>query len=104
MREIIETTLQSAFPEAEVDSSKAKCINISGGSLRRSVEAARPGEPNHTNEYVRTGDEVYRGIHLLDYFKRTREKDQPFLHGELFTNRDETFSGSLLQLVPSANR
>lgn len=98
MREIIEATLLSAFPEAKVDSTKAKCLNISGGSLDRSVDVV-PANWNDTNEYARTGDEVYRGIHLLDYFKRTREKDQPFLHGELFTNRDETFSGSLRKLV-----
>ncbi len=98
MREIIEATLLSAFPEAKVDSTKAKCLNISGGSLDRSVDIV-PANWHDTNDYVRSGDEVYRGIHLLDYFRRTREKDQPFLHGELFTLRDGTFSGSLRKLV-----
>ncbi len=98
MREIIEHTLSNSFPEAEVDSSKAKCINISGGSLSRSVDVV-PANWYDTNKYAETGNETYRGIHLLDYFKRTREEDRPFIHGALFTTRDENFSGSLRKLV-----
>tara|TARA_R110002096_G_scaffold233047_2_gene423009 strand:+ start:8441 stop:9478 length:1038 start_codon:yes stop_codon:yes gene_type:complete len=98
MREIIDETLVGAFPQATVDSSGAKCINISGGSLCRSVDVV-PSNWYDTNQYVKSGNEVYRGVHILDFHQRVREKDAPFIHTALFVQRDENSDGNLRRLV-----
>lgn len=98
MREIMESTLRGAFPEADVDSSKAKCLKISGGSLSQPVDVV-PSNWYNTNRWAETGNEVYRGVHILDYHKKEREADTPFIHTALFVQRDENFSGNLRRLV-----
>tara|TARA_R110000850_G_scaffold83838_6_gene179915 strand:+ start:132 stop:1169 length:1038 start_codon:yes stop_codon:yes gene_type:complete len=98
MRELIGGTLSGAFPKATVDSSKAKCINISGGSLSRSVDVV-PSNWYNTNQWVETGNEVYRGVYILDYHKKEREPDTPFIHTALFVQRDQNSAGNLRRLV-----
>lgn len=98
MRKNIEETLPSAFPKAEVDTGKSKCVAISGGSLSRTVEVV-PSNWWNTNRYASSGQEVDRGVHVLDYFAKTREPDTPFLHASLFVTKDVRFTGNLRKLV-----
>jgi hypothetical protein len=98
IRAICEETLRSAFPKAEVDSSGARSIKISGGSLARAVDVV-PANWYNTNKYVETGYKVYRGIQILNFPKREREKDTPFIHGALISNQDDKCRGNLRRLV-----
>lgn len=98
LREICEETLRSAFPQAKVDSSGARSLKISGGSLAREVDIV-PANWYNTNKYAETNNKVYRGVHILNYPDRKREKDTPFLHGALLSIRDDKFNRNVRRLV-----
>lgn len=98
IREICDETLRSAFPKADVDSSGARSIKISGGSLAREVDVV-PANWYNTNKYAETSNELFRGIHILNYPAREREKDTPFVHGAILSVRDDGFEGNVRRLI-----
>ena len=64
----------------------------------RSVDVV-PANWYDTNDFARTQKKVFRGVHLLDYHKQTREEDVPFLHGEHLDIRDRQFDGNVRRVV-----
>jgi hypothetical protein len=98
IREICEVTLVAAFPQATVDSSGARSLKISGGSLAREVDIV-PANWYNTNKYSETMQHVYRGVHILNYPERKREADTPFIHGALLATRDDQFNRNVRRLV-----
>lgn len=86
--------LQNAFPEATIDSSKSKCIAVTGGSLRRDIDVV-PSNWFNTNDYARTKDKILRGVQILDIDANQRIKNTPFLHNARIDNKDILVSGGL---------
>lgn len=98
IRAICEDTLRSSFPQATVDTTGARSIKISGGSLAREVDVV-PANWYNTNKYVETGYKVYRGVQILNYPKKEREKDTPFIHGALLSLQDDKCQSNIRRLV-----
>lgn len=98
IREISALKLRKEFPKAEVDESKAKAINISGGSLLRTVDVV-VANWYHTVRFSETNETLWRGIQVLDVQKQTREADQPFLHGAWLDHKDNEAQGNCKRLI-----
>ena len=98
LREICDQTLRAAFSKANIDSSGARSLKISGGSLAREVDVV-PANWFNTNKYAESSNEVFRGIHILNYPARAREKDTPFIHGAILNVRDGKFEGNVRRLI-----
>lgn len=88
------SSLESAFPEATVDSSGAKSVSIEGGSLRRKIDVV-PSNWFNTNKYAETNQQMYRGVQILDAENKTRLKNTPFLHNAWIAHRDGNTNGGL---------
>lgn len=87
LREDCVRVLTKAFPAVYVDTTGAKCLSLSGGSLARKVDVV-PSNWFNTIKYSETREEFYRGIHVLDYFKRKRIANTPFYHNHLLEIKD----------------
>lgn len=98
LRAITTSTLRSAFYAATVDDKPTKCVRISGGSLTRTVDVV-PCNWWRTNDYAQSGNEVYRGIGILDISVPERQWDQPFIHGALLEAKDQRTAGNTKALV-----
>jgi len=79
LRKESEDTLEAAFPKAVVDKKGSKSISIEGGSLTRKVDVV-PSNWYHTNKYAETGNEIYKGVQILDKSVPCRLANTPFLH------------------------
>src|SRR5271166_458057 len=90
--------LRNAFPEATVDASGAKCVNISGRSLRRRVDVIACARWD-TVEYVSTRQKHWRGIEILDNAKGQRLPNKPFLHNRRIEERDAKTNGGLRKFI-----
>lgn len=88
------SSLEDAFPEANVDSSGAKSISIEGGSLRRKIDVV-PSNWFNTNKYKETGLKIYRGVQILDARKKVRLRNTPFLHNARIEQKDKDAYGGL---------
>lgn len=88
------SSLESAFPEATVDSSGAKSVSIEGGSLRRKIDVV-PSNWFNTNKYAETNQQMYRGVQILNADNKTRLKNTPFLHNAWIAHRDGNTNGGL---------
>ena len=86
--------LDSAFPEVTVDSSGGKSICLEGGSLRRKIDVV-PSNWYNTNLYAEHGEEVYRGVKILDAKNKTRIGNTPFLHNAFIELKDNRVNGGL---------
>lgn len=87
LREKCERHLKSAFHAATVDCSGAKSISLSGGSLRRKIDVV-PSNWYDTVRYSDTCNKIYRGVQVLDKYKRERIKNTPFYHNYLIDVKD----------------
>ena len=98
LRQTSETVLKKAFPAAKVDTSGAKAINISGGSLPRVVDVV-PSHWYNTIAYQATQMEHDRGVTILN--KRIPETidNFPFLHIKEISNRCDMAGGSLRKAI-----
>ena len=94
LREDAIACLESAFPEAKVDSSGSKSITVEGGSLRRKIDVV-PSNWYDTNEYAASGNKVFRGVQILDATARQRLKNTPFLHNDRIDGMDGRTAGGL---------
>lgn len=86
--------LDKAFPEVDVDTSGSKSISLEGGSLRRKIDVV-PCNWYNTNLYAQKGDELYRGVKILDAGNRVRIGNTPFLHNAFIDMKDRNVSGGL---------
>ena len=94
LREDAIACLESAFPEASVDSGGSKSITVEGGSLRRKVDVV-PSNWFNTNQYAATGNKVFRGVQILDATARQCLKNTPFLHNDRIEQMDQRTGGGL---------
>lgn len=79
----------------EVDTSNPKCISVVNKSLNRKVDVVFAFWYN-TDEFDKTGQEYYRGVHLYQFPSGPREaQDFPFAHmWQVNAKGDETADGS----------
>jgi hypothetical protein len=82
-----ERILRSAFPKADVDTSSAKAIAISGGSLQRPIDVV-PSHWHDTADYQRTYHEDDRGVKILENKQGLTLLNMPFRHIKLVTQND----------------
>ena len=90
--------IQEAFPEVNVDSTGAKSVVLTGGSLTRKVDVVSANWWN-TNDFVRTARVKYRGVHVLDYHEFSRIPNKPFLHNSLLNNKDVATGGGCRKAI-----
>lgn len=94
----VEDDLPQAFPAATVDSSGAKAVKISGGSLARSVDVV-PAHWYDSVAYQASGKETDRGVKI--YNKKTGEtiENFPFLHISRVAARCDSIGGGLRKAI-----
>lgn len=90
-------TLIAKFPKAQVDTSGARSISISGGSLARKVDVV-PCNWLHTEEYSK-GAKHHRGIKILNVKEGCRETNFPFLHNYRIEQKDLMTGGNLRRII-----
>ncbi|MCB2361963.1 hypothetical protein [Clostridium estertheticum] len=93
-----EKHLTEAFYAANVDCTGAKSIGLSGGSLKRKIDVV-PSNWINTNEYSRSLNKVYRGVQVLDKYKRIRIKNTPFYHNYLLNEKDKACSFNYKKII-----
>jgi hypothetical protein len=99
IRRIVINRLTTSFWEATVDSSGAKSVKISGGSLRRTVDVV-PGNWFHTAEYSESRNRVLLEVQILDAHKEARGKPDPlFLHGAWLDHQEARTGGNGKKLI-----
>ncbi len=94
LRKEAEDALESAFPQADVDKTGSKSISIEGGSLTRKVDVV-PSNWHNTNKYAETGNDIYRGVKILDKSVPTRLANTPFLHNAWIDHKDANTDGGM---------
>jgi len=94
LRKEAEDALESAFPQADVDKTGSKSISIEGGSLTRKVDVV-PSNWYNTNKYAETGNDIYRGVKILDTSVPTRLANTPFLHNAWIDHKDANTDGGM---------
>lgn len=98
LRKASEEILQYAYPAAKVDVEKDKAIGLSGGSLRRKVDAV-PANWLDTDRYQETANEADRGVEILDKSVPTRIENLPFRHIENIVSGDRETLGGLKKAI-----
>ncbi|MGU7837915.1 hypothetical protein ACV22V_00395 [Burkholderia sp. AW33-5] len=93
-----EKILTDAYYAAEVDTTGAKAIHLSGGSLRRDIDVV-PSNWFDTVDYQRSGIEADRGVDILDKNVPTRVRNMPFRHIQRITDRDRECGGGLKKAI-----
>jgi len=81
-----------------VDSSGAKSVTVSGGSLSRKIDVV-PANWYDTNRYAQMQAKRFRAIQVLDVKSGLRVKNMPFLNNYLIIERDESTIGGLRKVV-----
>lgn len=94
LRNEAERALEAAFSQARIDKSGNKSISIEGGSLTRKVDVV-PSNWYHTNKYAESGNEIYRGVQILDKSVPTRLANTPFLHNAWIDHKDKNTQGGM---------
>jgi hypothetical protein len=98
LRRLIESTLKTKYPAAEVDTSGSKAVKISGGSLLRMVDVV-PSNWHDTVEYQRTAQEYDRGVQILDKKAGITLDNMPFLHIKRINDQDALALQSLKRSI-----
>ena len=98
LRTQVEKSLHAAFPAATVDTTGAKAVKISGGSLPRSVDVV-PAHWWDTVAYQTSGEEADRAVTIFN--KKTEETidNFPFLHIARIGNRCDAIGGGLRKAI-----
>lgn len=86
--------LKTAFPQVTVDTTGAKSIVLTGGSLTRKVDVV-PANWWDTVKYANTKLKLYRGVHIFDSKANQRLPNTPFLHNALIEARDNNTKGGM---------
>lgn len=92
--------LTSSFPAADVKNNKPKCIQISGGSLKRKFDVLICSRFN-SQEYVDTRASHLRAISLYNMGSDACHEDHPFTHIYEVDRKDANFyvRGNLRRIV-----
>lgn len=98
LRKASRDKLTSAFPQATVDDSGSRSIEIQGGSLARKVDVV-PAAFLDTVEYKETGDEVHRGVKVFDKTNETFSANYPFRNAHEIGAKDRRCTGGLRKAV-----
>lgn len=98
LRSGAESILKDKFPQAKVDTSGAKAIKLSGGSLRRPVDVV-PSHWHDTSNYQVTWRETDRGVKILDKSIPESVLNMPFRHIELISQRDAQARSGLKKAI-----
>lgn len=98
LRRESERILRSTYPAVTVDTSGAKAIHLSGGSLARPVDVV-PAHWLDTIAYQSSGLEHDRGVKILDKSVPRTVDNTPFLHIKRVTARDAETLGSLKKAI-----
>jgi hypothetical protein len=98
LRAQAENILTNAFPQATVDKKGNKAINISGGSLPRSVDVV-PSCWYDTIAWQESGKEVERAVKILDKSVPTTISNWPFLHIDRVSGKCATTLGGLRKSI-----
>lgn len=98
LRQGVEAALDDAFPAAKVDKTGAKAVNVTGGSLPRSVDVV-PSHWHDTIAYQASDKQSDRGVTI--YNKKTAETigNLPFLHIERVGSRCDSINGGLRKAI-----
>lgn len=98
LREDCEEILQKAYPGATVDTKGGKAIKLFGGSLARPVDVV----PSHWNDnlpFQVSGNEIERGVTILDKGVPATVENLPFLHIDRISQRCGTTYGGLRKSI-----
>ncbi|APP74214.1 hypothetical protein BJD12_01870 [Xanthomonas vesicatoria ATCC 35937] len=98
LRRTSETSLRTAFPAVHVDTTNAKAIKLTGGSLPRPVDVV-PAVWWDTEQYQFTGLEHDRGVSIYHKFDHATIDNLPFLHIKRVADRDAAALGSLRKAI-----
>lgn len=98
LRTASEKILKDKFPAAEVDTSGAKAISISGGSLARPVDVV-PSHWHDTIEYQSSGVERDRGVTILNKKVPMTIANLPFLHIARIDEKDRLARGGIKKAI-----
>lgn len=98
LRSGAESILKDKFPQAKVDTSGAKAIKLSGGSLRRPVDVV-PSHWHDTSDYQITWRETDRGVKILDKSVPESLRNMPFRHIERVDQRDTQSRSGLKKAI-----
>jgi hypothetical protein len=90
--------LGKAFWEAKVDDTGSTAVEISGGSLKCSVDVV-PSSWYNTVEYNDGKGDHYRGIKVFNKFTGERKANYPFLYNHRLSRHDSTFVGIPRMLI-----
>lgn len=97
-REKSEQNLSSRYHAATVNTSKGKCISLSGGSLQRKVDIV-PSTWHDTVDYQRTHLEHLRAVNIYDKKEHKLHENKPFLHIRRINDRDSLYRGNLKKVI-----
>lgn len=98
LRREIERILRNAYPAVTVDTSGAKAIHLSGGSLARPVDVV-PAHWLDTISYQSSGQEHDRCVTILNKEVPNTVDNLPFLHIKRVNERDLVMLGSLKKAI-----
>lgn len=98
LRRDSETALREAYYAAKVDTSGAKAIKISGGSLQRDVDVV-PSLWWNSIEYQQSGQDHDRGVAIFNKEDRSTIKNLPFLHIKMITDACNSTYGGLRKSI-----
>lgn len=90
--------LKTAFPQADVDNSGAKCLTVSGGSLTRSVDVV-PALWNDTATYQGSRNRRDRGVEILDIQAGKLNGNFPFQYMENINAKDNVTDGGAKKAI-----
>lgn len=91
-------SLREAFPAAHVDTSGAKAVKLSGGSLARPVDVV-PSHWHDTIDYQTSRQKHDRAVTILDAQKNSTLENWPFLHIKKVRERCESTGGGLRKSI-----
>lgn len=98
LRNCCHSHLSNAFPAANVDNTGSTAISIEGGSLYCKVDVV-PSNWFNSNDYANYGNEIYRGVQVLDKKAMVRNKNFPFLFNYRIENKDKNRNGLTRMLI-----
>lgn len=90
--------LRRAYYAAEVDNSGAKCITVTGGSLRRDVDVV-PALWFDSIDYQHTLRKSDRGVKIYDKNDKVFSKNYPFKVQENINNKDSLTRGGCKKVI-----
>ena len=93
-----EEILPKNFPAANIKKNKPKCIEISEGSLRRSVDVV-PSCWHDNIVYQKTLSESDRGVNIYNKEEHSFINNLPFKHIKLINEKDAVYGGNLKSAI-----